>query len=198
MPILIRRGGQYVRYNGKYATDIDLCDCSCDDYPPGCTCEELPDTLYAKLTKFQWVAGDGVIGTESVTWTLTLSKGCPASPVNPCGDVCVAGSSWFADGFHERSITGCNGIPYEKYMMDSVLVLTCTAGNGILRLSACYTYNALVTCPDVYQWMYPTASPNIDLTVTSCGDGKLEAIYENTSCAGLACIAKLEISDSPF
>lgn len=39
MPILIRRGGQYVRYNGKYATDIDLCDCTCDDYPPAGPCK---------------------------------------------------------------------------------------------------------------------------------------------------------------
>lgn len=50
MPILIRRGGQYVRYNGKYATDIDLCDCTCDDYPPGvCCCDAMGETLYMRL-----------------------------------------------------------------------------------------------------------------------------------------------------
>ena len=39
MPILIRRGGQYVRYNGKYATDIDLCDCCCGETP---CCPDAP------------------------------------------------------------------------------------------------------------------------------------------------------------
>lgn len=196
MPILIRRGGQYVRYNGKYATDIDLCDCTCDDYPPDCTCESLPDTLYAKLTKYQWVAGDGVIGIESVTWDITLEKGCPAEPELPCSGPCVPANTWHGT-YQERSFHGCNGIPFEKYMMDGLLTVECFSGGGLVSLSACNNWHRLVTCPDGYTWQYPTASPKVNLTIESCAPGEIYATYENANCA-LGGICSLIISSSSF
>ena len=202
MPILIRRGGQYVRYNGKYATDIELCDCSCDDYPPDCTCESLPDTLYAKLTKYQWVAGDGVIGIESVTWDLTLNKGVPSEPATPCGDVFFPGNSWYADDFSERSIHGCNGIPYEKYMMDSVLVVRCVAGAGLLRLDCCNCWKNWETCPDYETgsgWRYPTATPTVQPEFIECNpDGSLYAVYDDPTVVNIGRIRRIEISSSSF
>ena len=77
MPILIRRGGQYVRYNGKYATDIDLCDCTCDDYPPGvCCCDAMGETLYMRLVywycKDEYV--DPINSSELRTIDLELHK----------------------------------------------------------------------------------------------------------------------------
>lgn len=168
-------------------------ECCCVE---GCSCSSLPDTLYARLTKYQWVAGDGIVGIESVTWDLTLAKGCPAAPAAPCGSSCAAGSTWFNDSFQERSAPDCSGVPLGKYMMDNVLTVTCVASSGLLTLQACNTWNRLETCPDGYVWRYPVATPNVTLTTVSCSAGEVYATYENVGCVNVGCIRSLIISSS--
>ena len=192
-PVYIRRGGAYVRYDGKMAIDKKLCDCSCDE----CSCASLPDTLYARLTKYQWQAGDGVIAIESATWDITLSKGCPEEPEITCGGPCNPGSTWHGS-FQERSTPDCSGVPYGKYMMDNILTVECTSGSGLLTLTACNAWNKLETCPDGYVWRYPTATPTVQLTVESCAAGEVYATYENLSCVNVECIRSLIVSTSPI
>ena len=95
MPILIRRGGQYVRYNGKYATDIDLCDCTCDDYPPGvCCCDDLPDTLSARAVIYGWESCYPPVTNEQEVFfdfTRAACEDFEELPISPDADSCVNG-----------------------------------------------------------------------------------------------------------
>jgi hypothetical protein len=47
MVAVIRLNGAFVRYNGKFAIDPDLCDCDCDEGE--CCCDNLTD-LYIEAT----------------------------------------------------------------------------------------------------------------------------------------------------
>lgn len=175
--------------------------CCCGENP-SCGCGDLPSTLYARLTKYQWVAGDGVIGIESVTWDLTLNKGVPSEPATPCGDVFFPGNSWYADDFSERGIHSCNGVINGKYMMDSALVVRCVAGFGLLRLDCCNCWKGWHTCPDYEtgsSWTYPIGNPTVQPELIECNpDGSLYAVYDDPTVVNIGRIRRLEISSSPF
>jgi hypothetical protein len=130
----IRKNGRYVRYNGGYARDLDLCDCVCGEGPTTCCCDDLPDTLYGRVTKYVWKADCS--GAEIVTIDFELTKGDTCRPECPGaalpGDSCVNGR-WC--GYFEQQ--GCwLGTPVT---WDSLIALDCeSTGGGTMSMGVWY------------------------------------------------------------
>jgi len=80
MATLIRSNGAFVRYNGAYATDPDLCDCECGD--DECCCDNLTD-MYVEATvgscyatgKMTREADGSYAGSRVKLWTAELNLG---------------------------------------------------------------------------------------------------------------------------
>jgi len=177
--------------------------CCCGGPDDGCTCASLPDTLYAYLETVQLVDGDGIIATESVSFDLTLEEGCVDNAEMACG--CTqfspsgSGKSWFTS-LQLRYHHGCNGIPAEKYLMDSVLAVKCGNVGDSVQLDACLAYRVLETCPDGYVWRYPIATPSRTLETISCSPGPPGEVYAefDDPVDRLFFINKIIVSSSPI
>lgn len=125
MPILIRRGGQYVRYNGKYATDIDLCDCSCDDYPPDvCCCDDMPDTITASAVIIGYAScSPDVVNEQEVEFDLTRDacEGFGELPNLPDEDSCMYGIH--CGSFTSKACTIGGGVLFDRVTQ---VILVCS------------------------------------------------------------------------
>jgi len=167
-PVYIRRGGAYVRYDGKMAIDKELCDCSCEDPPPVCCCDDLPSTMNARALVLGYSDCDPLTPDEQEVFFSVTRAECEAMfedgpipiPLTECvsGVHCGEFTSWQCT---------IGGVFYEATHQVILRCVKSSAGSSGMSFEV---WSRRELAPGSYASWQSIASGELDCPVTTIGD----------------------------